>query len=117
MADVIRDGMSWLAGQMKSSASSPCVYAQGASTYETEAVYESYQSNVQDPSGMTYLQFVHDFVFHADDLPVDPKQGDTITAYGKVYEVSRESFEAASRVSNAHGYQIRIHTQYIGAAE
>lgn len=115
--DKMQKAMQWLADKQSEHISTPIVYTQGADNYvDIPAVLQQYSTNVEDDVGNAYIQDVHDFVIKTEDLPITPKQGDRIVCKGSLYEVSREGFEAAWRWSNAHQYQMRIHTQLLGEA-
>jgi hypothetical protein len=126
MANVLADGLSWLAGQMKASASTTITYKRGASSVSIDATFGSQVLRVSDRDGNSKVERPDaDFIFTAADLnfgsgEVEPDAGDYIEAtFGsttKRFQLMpmNNGAEPAWRYCDPHQLMVRCHTKYVG---
>jgi hypothetical protein len=116
MADVLRTGAAWLAGQLKASAGTLCAYKRGANTATITATIGASSFESQSQSGVQELWESRDYILSTSELPYGlPVRGDVIVeTLGDVatfYEVSSPRGVAPYRFADAFQAMVRIHTQ------
>lgn len=122
MADMLRTGLDWLAGQMITHASREVIYRRGNLTVTVSAsVGQTLMKLGQD--GQLWMQWTdRDYLIRTEDLVFNeqqayPEKGDIIedTVAGKRYEVLSPTGESPWRFSDPQGLLLRIHTKDVGA--
>jgi hypothetical protein len=120
--DLLRNGVAWLTGQLKSHASQPVVYQRGVAKIALCATYAPKLLKIGDENGFRMEWTDMDFLISAADLKfsgqrVTPRRGDLITiatADGtETFQVFPFGGEAPWRWSDPHGYMLRVHTKRI----
>lgn len=126
MGNMIRDGLSWLAGAMKANLSETVSYQRGTKTVTgLQAVIGQTQFRREDlTTRQTKLQASDaDFIFAAADIvaggiPMPPIEGDVILYQGNAITPGRYEAHAppGERIFKLDGFgiQLRVHTKYAG---
>ena len=135
MSDLLKDGVVWLAGQLKAAASQTVQYVRGANSVQVAAVIGRSVFDVNDTAGGLLRLEARDYLIIPADLglfstqqndglearqivgPVIPREGDTIietddAGNSIVYEVSRFGAEPCWRFDP---YRVRmiVHTRKV----
>ncbi len=125
MADMIADGLAYLARQLKANCSQPVIVSDGTHSVTLQATFESQMLRVSDGQGNTAVERPDaDFVFTAADLNfgsgiVEPADGWTITAtFGSVnkqFKLMRvnQGQEPSWRYTDPFQTMVRAHTKYM----
>jgi hypothetical protein len=120
MADMIADGTSWVADQLKDHVSQSVTYRRGSQSVTVAATIGRTQYQVEQHDGSFLRVWTRDFIVQTADLVlgglrVDPKRGDTIeeTAGGRTYtyEVCAPTGNPPYEPADAFRAAVRIHTQ------
>ena len=115
MADLLRDGLSWLESQRTAHMTSPVTYRRaGLADAEVQATFGRTDYEVADDYGATIRTHVIDFLILADALGWEPEAGDQIVADGRLHEVMPLSGQGHWRWSDPYRTTLRIHTKDIG---
>jgi hypothetical protein len=113
--DILADGASWLAGQLKAVASRPVVFVRGNSAIEVSATIGASSFQAADQNGLIDQWESRDFIIATADLPFgDPQRGDkvveTIDGIAITYEVSTPRGLPLWRYGDAFRMTVRVHT-------
>lgn len=111
MANDLRTGLAWLAGQMTAHNASPVVYTSGATVVLVDAVIGKTEYEVQGEYGVLLAATSMDFLIDSEDLGLMPSAGDTIAFEGVTYEVAAVPGKGVWEPSD--GTLLRIHTKAI----
>lgn len=125
MADLLRDGMSWLADGLHDQAAQTVTYRRGADTASPKATFGSQLLRTTDGRGNTKIERTErDFIIRAADLVLGgavttPRRGDWIdVTFGDVVErfevMSPTKGEAPWRYSDPYQQMLRVHTKFVG---
>jgi hypothetical protein len=123
MANMLRNGVSWLAGVQKTSGSDPVTLHRGAqSTAGVAAVFAETTAIVDEGNGGTSTVKSADFLILVTDYviggqAVEPASGDLIRYGGDYYQVLPFAGEPHERYSDPFHTRYRIHTKQIEAPE
>lgn len=115
MADMLADGASWLAAELKASAGSTVVYVRGASASEVTATIGSSAFEGQNQSGVIERWESRDFIVQTADLPFgDPLRGDkiveTVGGISTTFEVRSPQGVPLWHYGDPYRNMVRIHT-------
>ena len=117
MANVLSDGVTWLAAQIKANASETITYSRGAATV-TLSVTRGYTEHTElDGDGFPILTHTQDFICTTADLILSgsaaiPQKGDVITdAGGVTFSVYPPSGGTPYRYSDPYRTMLRIYTR------
>lgn len=123
MADILRTGLAWLSGQLKSHAGQTVTYIRAYDEVELTATLGSKPMRLADEFGARLDWTGQDFLIAADDLILDgdpqyPARGDLIVHVvddtQRTYEVlSPGGTEPPWRWSDPHHTTYRVHTKLI----
>jgi len=117
MADILRTGAAWLAGQLKKSAGTLCAYKRGNYTTTITATIGRSMIEAQGANGVIESWESRDYLLPFSDLPYgEPKRGDLIveefSGVSTFYEVTAPR-GATVYTSDAFQSVIRIHTKQV----
>jgi len=117
MANILKNGIQFLADKLKSHASETVIYKRGADTVTICASFGKTDYQVQDQSGFKIGGQITDFLFQAEDLVIDrtltvPKAGDQIQTDSALYEAQFIG-DGCWRYSDPFRKMIRLHTKEI----
>ena len=112
--NMLLNGATWLADQLKSSASSEVEYRRGAESTFVQATFGRTEIEISDESGVMINAFVVDFLILTDDLAYEPEAGDVIVSGDRKFEVLDLGNEGPWRWSDSYRNSWRIHTKDIG---
>ena len=123
MADFLKTGVQWLAGQIKDHASQPVTYRRGASENSNIlATLGESEFPRESREGLTTEERTQDFLISVADLTlgstqVTPEPGDQVVVSGLgTFEVtSPGGSEPAWRYSDSFHTILRIHTREISS--
>jgi hypothetical protein len=126
MTDMLKTGLTWLAGQQKANVSELVTVFRGSSSFTALATFASQILRVSDRQGNTKVErAAADFIFTASDYNfgagvVEPAAGDviqftfgTVTKQFKAMPVNSGQ-EPAWRYCDPYQISVRVHTKYIG---
>jgi hypothetical protein len=124
MGDLLQDGQSWLADQLKEHASRQVVYQRGAAQVSVQATIGRTLLKLDDGYGGVRMEWTdRDYLIQATDLVLSalqivPERGDrvldTVAAVTSIYEVMAFGGEPPWRFSDPFGKLLRIHTKFMG---
>jgi hypothetical protein len=123
MANMLRNGSSWLARVQKSDASDPVTIRRGAQfTTGVPAVFGRYIAGVDEGTGFSSTQHADDFLILVTDYviggqAVEPASGDLIQYGSDYYQVLPFAGEPHERYSDPFHTRYRIHTKQIEAPD
>jgi hypothetical protein len=117
MANLLKQGIDFLADKLKAHASETIIYKRGADSISICASFGKTNYQIEDDSGFKIGGHITDFLFEAADLIIDglltvPKAGDRIEVDGKVYEALFLG-DGCWRCSDPFGKIIRLHTKEV----
>lgn len=125
MSNLLQNGVSWLAGQLKTNAAAPVTYWRGGVdqgvSCPLSVTWGETRSPVIDDSGAELQLRIRDALFDAADLvldgcPTTPQEGDKIVETdGTVSELLRIEKEGLWRWSDPYKTRLRVHTQKVGS--
>jgi hypothetical protein len=118
MADILRDGMTWLASSLASGASQSVTYRRGSATGSVSAVVGRLDIGLSSPYGGVSLQSDDlDFIVRVADLSAftEPRVADRIDYNGRRYTVAKPDDQTPHFRRDEDGLTFRIHTKYSGA--
>jgi len=117
MANLLKQGINFLAEKLKTHASETVIYKRGADTINICATFGKTDYKIEDDSGLKIGGQVTDFLFEAQDLVINgtqttPQAGDQIQTDSAIYEAM---FLPGGywRYSDPFGKIIRIHTKEV----
>lgn len=125
MADMLKDGMAWLAGQLKASCSVEVAYTRGYDTVLVQATLGRKLLKLDDGLGNVRMEWTDlDLIIKADDLilphdsePLTPERGDVIFVEApydtEIYEVAPYGNEPCWRWCDPHQTMVRIHAKRV----
>lgn len=123
MADLLKDGLAWLTGQLKAHASEPVTYARGYDAVDVQATLGQKLLKLDDGLGGIRLEWTDlDLLIPAADLdfgsgPVTPERGDlvylVVAAEVQTFEVAPYGGESCWRWSDPHQSIRRIHAKFV----
>jgi hypothetical protein len=119
MADMLKNGMSWLESQRKKHLSSLVFYRRNSASVEVPATIGKTVFKIEDQYGRIVRYESRDYLINAQDLVLNgtvvlPERGDEIIDEGFVYEVMAPANEPEWRYSDAFRNTLRIHTKQTG---
>ncbi len=119
MADMLKNGMSWLESQRKNHFSSPVIYRRGEDFTELSATIGKTIFKVEDEYGRVVHYESRDYLISNADLIIGgenilPEVDDEIIENGHIYEVMAPANEPEWRYSDTHRQTLRIHTKHTG---
>jgi hypothetical protein len=118
MADLLRTGAAWLAGQLKKSAGTLCAYKRGANTAQLTASISRSTFEAQGQNGVIEAWESRDYLVPVAELPYgEPRRGDVIVeeidGVATFYEVTAPRGVPVFHWADAFQAVIRIHTKQI----
>jgi len=118
MADLLRSGAAWLAGQLAQSAGTTCAYKRGANTSQFVASIGRSVFEAQNSSGVVEAWESRDYIVSVSALPYgEPQRGDIILeeldGVSTLYEVSTPRGVPLFHYADAFRSMVRIHTKQI----
>jgi hypothetical protein len=123
MPDLLRDGQTWLAGQLYEHVSTEVTYRRGAEEIAVRATVGRTLLKLDDGLGGVRMEWTdRDYLIRPEDLalggsPAPPQRGDQIRevvgAETLVYEVLAPGGEPPWRWADPHRQMYRIHTKQI----
>lgn len=118
MADLLRTGAAWLAGQLKSSAGTLCAYKRGNNTAQFTASISRSTFEAQGSGGVVESWESRDYLATAAELPYgEPRRGDLIVeeldGVATFYEVTAPRGVPVFHWADAFQEVIRIHTKQV----
>lgn len=126
MADVLQNGLDWLADQLKTHASRAVTYSRNADQVTVQATIGRTLLKLDDGFGGVRMVWTdRDFLIHAADLVLNssvtlPEPGDQIReteGTTRIYEVLAPGDEPVWRWSDPYHKVLRIHTKQVGTEE
>jgi hypothetical protein len=117
--NMLRDGVTWLAGIHKQYAATPITYTRGANSVALTAVLGKTDSQLADGQGRQRNEWAdRDYLIVAAELilggaPTTPQKGDHITDGVQVREVVPADNEPHARDSDQFGVRVRVHTKRV----
>jgi hypothetical protein len=126
MTDMLRDGLSWLAGKLTSHAAREVTYQRGESQATVLATLGKTVAEQDSGEGLIMRIEIRDYLIDTASLVIDgqqvlPERGDLIieTEDGKsfTYEVLPIGSDRAWRYSDPFRLKLRIHTRLIATEE
>jgi hypothetical protein len=119
MADMLKNGMSWLESQRKKCLTSPVIYRRERTSVEVPATIGKTIFRIEDEYGRMVRYESRDYLISSADLVINgtitlPRKGDEIIDEGFVYEVMAPANEPEWRYSDAFRNTLRIHTKNTG---
>lgn len=123
MADLIQNGIKWLAGRLFDTVSRTVEYHRGQDAVSLQAIIGRTVFEIVDSSGIVERYESRDFIVSADALvlageQIVPRRGDwiveTIGVAPLTYEVMAPENEPVWAYADAYHQMIRIHTKQIG---
>jgi hypothetical protein len=117
MANLLKQGIDFLAEKLKAHASETVIYKRGADSINICASFGKTDYKVEDESGFQIGGQVTDFLFTASDLIIDglltlPKAGDQIQTDSALYEAQFIG-DGCWRYRDPYHKIIRFHTKEI----
>ncbi|MEN6385306.1 MAG: hypothetical protein ABFD79_08905 [Phycisphaerales bacterium] len=117
MANLLKQGIEFLADKLKAHASETVIYKRGADTINICASFGKTDYQIEDQSGFKIGGQITDFLFYATDLVFDglltvPKAGDRIEVNGRTYEALFIN-DGCWRYSDPYNKMIRFHAKEI----
>lgn len=118
MADLLRSGAAWLAGQLKQSAGTLCAYKRANNTAQFTASISRSTFEAQGQGGVIESWESRDYLTKTDELPYgEPRRGDLIIeeldGVSTFYEVAAPRGVPVFHYADAWQTVIRIHTKQI----
>ncbi len=122
MADLLRQGATWLDGQRHAHLTQTVRYQRGADFVELAATIGRTEFEQADEYGVLHRIEARDYIIRAADLvlggeTVLPKAGDQIceseSGVTQVYEVMAPGGEPPWRYSDPYRVALRIHTKHV----
>lgn len=115
---MLRTAAQWLNAQRDAHLAEPVTYctADGASL-PTQATRGETTTTARDEYGVVVRVTSRDFIFSAENLPLTPAYGDTITAGGAIFEVLAPNGGTPWRWTDSSQTAKRVHTKYLKEAE
>ena len=123
MSNMLRDGMAWLNGKLKTHAGESVVYVRGAQTVTLTATPGKSLLRLDDGYGGARIEWTDaDWLIASADLVLggsatEPQRGDkirrTIGDLVYVYEVSAPGAEPVWRWSDSYQTTYRVHAKHI----
>jgi hypothetical protein len=115
VADMLADGVAWLAGQLKTAAGRVVTYQRGGDSVDVTATIGRSQFESANQSGVTEVWESRDYIIQKVDLPFgDPQRGDVLLeeVNGDVftYEVSAPRGIPVVHY-DAFRYMARVHSK------
>lgn len=119
---MLRDGATWLAGQLQDHAGDAVVFCRGATEIPCTAVRNRAEYEIQDELGLVTQVTVDDFTFVAADLvigesEIEPRPGDLVKATVRGATWTFEVMDVGSRrcceFADASGVMLLVHTKRI----
>jgi hypothetical protein len=118
MANMIQDGISWLAGQLKTHASNQVIYKRGTNTVTVNATLGKTEFEVEHDSGVVDRVETRDYLINAADIdfgagPVKPQRGDKIVeVLNGTTHTRTVSVPTQGQVWSHDGFEVklRVHT-------
>jgi hypothetical protein len=112
---MLSTGATWLAAQLKASASKTVTFVRGNNAVEVEATIGSSAFEAANQSGVVERWESRDFIVSADDLPFgDPAHGDkiveTINGISVTYSVATPRGVPLWHYADAYRVSVRVHT-------
>jgi len=126
MTDMLRDGLSWLAGKLTSHAAREVTYQRGESQSSVLAMIGKTVAEQDSGDGLIMRMEIRDYLIDTTSLVLDgqqvlPERGDLIieTEDGKglTYEILPIGSDRAWRYSDPFRLKLRIHTRLIATEE
>jgi hypothetical protein len=119
MADMLKNGMSWLESQRKKHLTSLVIYRRGQATVEVPATIGKTIFRIEDEYGRVVHYQSRDYLISSSDLIINriittPERSDEIIEDGFVYEVMAPANEPEWRYSDSFRKTLRIHTKLTG---
>ena len=111
---ILKQGAEWLESQRVAYLSDSVTYTHDGTPSTVNATYGKTGAEQSDESGFTIQALVWDFLIAVSELSAEPEPGDTITADGRVFEVTALGSEKCWRYSDNYRNAYRIHTNDIG---
>ena len=116
MADLLRAGAAWLAGQFKASASTTCAYKRGAYTSQFSATVGRSMFEAATQNGVVEAWESRDYIVLTADLPYgEPQRGDLIIeeldGVSTFYEVVTPRGVPLFHYADPFRDMVRIHTK------
>lgn len=117
MANLLKQGIDFLADKLKAHASETVVYKRGADSISICASFGKTDYQIEDESGLKIGGAVIDFLFAAEDLVIKgsqttPQAGDQIQTDSAVYEAMFLP-DGYWRYSDPYRTMIRLHAKEI----
>ncbi len=118
MADMLKNGMSWLESQRKKHLASQVLYRRDGASVPITATIGKTVFKIEDEYGRIVHYESRDYLISTADLVLDgetvlPERGDEIIDEdGFVYEVMAPANEPEWRYSDTHRQTLRIHTKH-----
>lgn len=118
MADLLRSGAAWLAGQLKQSAGTLCAYKRGSNTAQMTASISRSTFESQGTNGVIEAWESRDYLVAVAELPYgEPRRGDLIVeeidGVATFYEVTAPRGVPVFHWADAFQAVIRIHTKQV----
>lgn len=118
MADMLRTGAAWLAGQLKASAGTLCAYKRGSNTAQFTASISRSTFEAQGAGGVVESWESRDYLAKTDELPYGiPQRGDIVIeeldGVATFYEVTSPRGVPVYHWADAWQTVIRIHTKQV----
>jgi len=117
MADLLKDGLTWMRGQLQQYAARTVTYARGATTASVTATLGRTAFRLGDPLGGSRLERSdRDYLIGADQLTGftgGPQRGDRVTDTDGTYEVLPVEGEPPARPSDNYGVLWRVHCKKV----
>ena len=122
MSNVLKNGLAWLTGQLRSHASETVTYARGYDSVDVPAVFGRKLLRIADETGIRVEWTDMDFLIAAEDLAIDgerlePQRGDIVhidMPYDtQSFEVMPFGSEPAWHWADPHQTMYRIHAKHI----
>jgi len=118
LADLLRSGAAWLAGQLASAASVTVAYQRGAYTAQCLATIGRSTFEAQGQNGVIETYESRDFLVKVSELPYgEPQRGDRIVesmdGVARFYEVAAPKGVPVFHYGDAFESLVRIHTKRV----
>ena len=114
MADMLKNGLTFLETKLLAHAASPIEYRQAGlrdNAINVNATFGKTDIEIGDGEGFKVQSFVWDFLIGTDSLGFLPDVGDTMIADGQTYEVMNLPGESCWRFTSHTRKMYRIHTR------
>ena len=118
MADLLRSGAAWLAGQLAASAGTVCAYKRGNNSSQFTASIGRSVFESQNSSGVIESWESRDYIVSVSALPYgEPQRGDVIAeeldGVSTFYEVATPRGVPLFHYADAFRSMVRIHTKQV----